>query len=202
MERAEIITLVAAVLGLVPPVVNYMRGKPKPWLTSVLQGIAAGAIAGVVTYFIVGRAPDSAVSDDRAAGAPAVQLASEPPRLSVRIQDPQDGQLIECTFNTERQCGRTVSGTASGLAAGQRIYTLIKEQGGGQWWVSGGAIEPLELVKGEWRQPRASFGHRDSPVKDYIVAAIVTTQHYESGQLLAVLPDGILGSDSVTVKRK
>ena len=187
---AAIITFVSAILGLVPPLINVLRGKPKPWLNSILQGVLSGTTAALVTYFVLAAQPVSQVT------------AEDRPQIRIEIQDPQNGKTIDCVFSEDQQCLFTVTGKATGLATGQRIYIFIKEQGGAQWWVSGGAIEPPELVNGEWHQPRASFGHRDSKVKDYVVAVLVTSQQYTSGQLLAVLPNDVLASSSVAVKRR
>jgi hypothetical protein len=123
----------------------------------------------------------------------------------VTILDPPSGDLVDCRGSSlDGYCRHAVSGTLSRPLQGeQKIYVAIKESGGDEWWISGGAIQQQDVANRQWEQPWASFGSKASPVQSYSVCAFVTEEQFAPDSKLKVLPnESIVSSMTVSVRRR
>jgi hypothetical protein len=159
---------------------------PRPWLGTLGLSIASGLIVYGLTYSLSRLVVASVFSPH------------------ITILQPSQDSIIGCqSTSPDGYCIYKVEGKISRpLRPDHKLYVFIKESGGDEWWVSGGAIQQQAIVDGRWSQPWASFGNQYSPVKDYLVCALVTTDEYKSGQKFGTLPGSIVVSDTVAVHRQ
>ena len=136
-------------------------------------------------------------------GCRADQESPHPPEAPITILELGDGNTIECErFTEDGYCLYTVKGTVSyPLESDRKIYIAIKESGGDEWWISGGAIQQQDLVNDAWEQPWASFGHKDSPVKRYHLCAFMTTEQYPPPQKFQNIPSDAIASTTIWITR-
>ena len=72
---------------------------------------------------------------------------------------------------------------------------MLKEKGGSEWWVSGGAVD---VINGKWEQPWVTLGDRNSKAQNYIIKAVVTDKQYSSGDKLMTL-EKFLAEDTISI---
>ena len=173
--------VLASLASLVPILIKLLKRIPLSWLRT----FSVSAFCGVAVY-----------------GAMILPDFRKP---HITILDPPRGSIVDCqSVSPEGYCMHVVSGTLSRpLRGDQKLYVAIKETGGDEWWISGGATQQQDVTNQLWKQPWASFSGMDSPVKSYSVCAFVTEEQFAPDSKLKVLPnESIVSSTTILVQRR
>lgn len=185
MEKyIDILTALLTFIAVaVPGILKALKKIERTWIQTLFLSIVAGLMVfGLIKVF---------------------DMIFKPSPPQITILQPSGGSAMDCTSITQDgYCIYPVTGKVSAiLEPNHKIYVIIKERGGNEWWVSGGAVQQQDIVNNTWEQPWASFGKRDSPVKSYLVCALITTEQYGPTQKFQSIPSNVIASTTISVTR-